>query len=356
MKLVNLIPLKEIDFRNQDAFDDYQKQHQLRPDTKVTIAGKVTTVGQAAQQSKDKSVKGTAVFGKDKGGKVFGNNKKSDDFSDIKGPKPNDKGWSTEDVFDATFKDPQTGKIITVGDAYDREDDSPAYKKAFAYVSQFDPDDEELISGPGSGDDLQKKADDVEALTSYKDFTNFFSDNFDKFDEEDLEYIQDEIGALKYLESDYEDGDVDRQELEVAYLELQDLFKKAMSKGDSSTSKSKPSDTKDFAADTKDFANVLPKGFSKYSDGKIDGVASFTNDAGNNIFVSAQDSGDYGVGVYNGDISNTDYKSAFIKALMDTNYKSFKDKQQAIEYVKQLAIKLSGSTKLSEMIPTKIKK
>ena len=26
MKLVNLIPLKEIDFRNQDQFDDYQKQ------------------------------------------------------------------------------------------------------------------------------------------------------------------------------------------------------------------------------------------------------------------------------------------------------------------------------------------
>jgi len=57
MKLVNLIPLKEIDFRNQDAFDAYHKQHQLRPDTKVTIAGKTTTAGQAAK------VKGTSVFG-----------------------------------------------------------------------------------------------------------------------------------------------------------------------------------------------------------------------------------------------------------------------------------------------------
>jgi hypothetical protein len=57
MKLVNLIPLKEIDFRNQDAFDAYHKQHQLRPDTKVTIAGKATTAGQAAK------VKGTSVFG-----------------------------------------------------------------------------------------------------------------------------------------------------------------------------------------------------------------------------------------------------------------------------------------------------
>jgi hypothetical protein len=61
MKLVNLIPLKEIDFRNQDAFDDYNQQHQLRPDTKVTIAGKPTTAGQAAQKSTP--VKGTSVFG-----------------------------------------------------------------------------------------------------------------------------------------------------------------------------------------------------------------------------------------------------------------------------------------------------
>jgi len=61
MKLVNLIPLKEIDFRNQNAFDAYNKQHTLRPDTKVTIAGKPTTAGKAAQKSTP--VKGTSVFG-----------------------------------------------------------------------------------------------------------------------------------------------------------------------------------------------------------------------------------------------------------------------------------------------------
>ena len=49
MKLVDLIPLKEIDFTNQKAFDAYNQKHQLRPDTKVTIAGKVTTAGKAAQ-------------------------------------------------------------------------------------------------------------------------------------------------------------------------------------------------------------------------------------------------------------------------------------------------------------------
>ena len=69
MKLLNLIPLKEIDFRNQDAFDDYNSQHQLRPDTKVTIAGKKTTAGQAAQSST--KVKGASVFGNNGGASVF---------------------------------------------------------------------------------------------------------------------------------------------------------------------------------------------------------------------------------------------------------------------------------------------
>jgi len=77
MKLVNLIPLKEIDFRNQDAFDAYIKKHDIRPSTKVTIAGKTTTAGQAAKQSAA-PVKGTSVFGGDKKGQ------------DKQGPKPGD--------------------------------------------------------------------------------------------------------------------------------------------------------------------------------------------------------------------------------------------------------------------------
>jgi hypothetical protein len=74
MKLVNLIPLKEIDFRNQDAFDSYNKQHKLRPDTKVTIAGKPTTAGKASQKT------GSSVFGKDSGGDVFGGNTPKSDM------------------------------------------------------------------------------------------------------------------------------------------------------------------------------------------------------------------------------------------------------------------------------------
>ena len=57
MKLVNLIPLQEIDFSSQKSFDTYNKQHKLRPDTKVKIAGKDTTAGQASK------VNGTSVFG-----------------------------------------------------------------------------------------------------------------------------------------------------------------------------------------------------------------------------------------------------------------------------------------------------
>jgi hypothetical protein len=58
------ISLKEMDFRNQKAFDSYQKQHKLRPNTKVTIAGKATTAGQAQSKSSE-PVKGTSVFGGD---------------------------------------------------------------------------------------------------------------------------------------------------------------------------------------------------------------------------------------------------------------------------------------------------
>lgn len=63
MRLVNLMPLQEIDFPNQRAFDDYNKKHKLRPDTEVTVAGRKTTAGRAALNSKP--VKGTSVFGND---------------------------------------------------------------------------------------------------------------------------------------------------------------------------------------------------------------------------------------------------------------------------------------------------
>jgi len=65
MRLIDLTPLHEIDFSSQGAFDRYNKQHKLRPDTKVVVAGRVTTAGRASQNSPS-PVKGTSVFGSDK--------------------------------------------------------------------------------------------------------------------------------------------------------------------------------------------------------------------------------------------------------------------------------------------------
>ena len=100
-------------------------------------------------------------YSKDRGAKDSSNwmtDLDSIDVSDVKGKAdPNADSFTSNDLYGATFKDPQTGKTITVGDAYEREDDSPAYQKAFAYVSKFDPD-KEAVMGTQAYDDLNKKA------------------------------------------------------------------------------------------------------------------------------------------------------------------------------------------------------
>ena len=79
------------------------------------------------------------------------------DVSDVIGTAdPNADYFTHAELFGATFKDPQTEKTIPVGDAYEREDNSPAYQKAFAYVVKFDPD-REAVMGTQAYDDLQKK-------------------------------------------------------------------------------------------------------------------------------------------------------------------------------------------------------
>jgi len=67
--------LNELEFGTQKSFDAYNKQHDLRGDTKVTVAGKKMSVSQAAKQSKPAAGKGGSVFGKGKGGSVFGGDK-----------------------------------------------------------------------------------------------------------------------------------------------------------------------------------------------------------------------------------------------------------------------------------------
>jgi hypothetical protein len=73
---------------------------------------------------------------------------------------------------------------------------------------------------------LSKK--DIEKLTSYKDLSKFIKLNKSKISSKDFMYIEDEVDALKYLESDYKRGKADRQEVEVAIIDAQDSIKKAM--------------------------------------------------------------------------------------------------------------------------------
>lgn len=117
-------------------------------------------------------------YSKDRGGEAPKNN--SDwmdnldkiDTSDVKGKAdPNADSFTARDLYGATFKDPQTGKLITVGDAYEREDDSEAYKKAFAYVSKFDPD-KEAVMGTQAYSDLNSPKANLPKKASQLDYTH----------------------------------------------------------------------------------------------------------------------------------------------------------------------------------------
>ena len=188
-------------------------------------------------------------YNKDRGAKAASksntnwmNDLDSIDVSDVKGKAdPSADSWTHSDVFGATFKDPQTGKPISVGDAYDREDDSPAYQKAFAYVSKFDPD-AEAIMGTQAYDDLNKKeapkADvksivkdllnkgDKEFRGAYKlaDVVDGFQNNIDDTDEDgkELKARLDKGEDGTYVQTDETEGTVvfnDGSQYEFAHVE-----------------------------------------------------------------------------------------------------------------------------------------
>ena len=148
---------KLVYFKTQQAKDAALKSGS-HLDPKAEKGGKSNT------DAKPNSMFG-ADYSKDRGAKTASkantnwmDDLDSIDTSDIKGKAdPNADSFTSGDLYGATFKDPQTGKTITVGDAYEREDDSPAYQKAFAYVAKFDPD-KEAVMGTKAYDDLQKKA------------------------------------------------------------------------------------------------------------------------------------------------------------------------------------------------------
>ena len=56
--------LQELDFTHQASFDAYRKNHKMRPDTKVKIAGKETTVKDASKEKSLLQKLGAKLFGK----------------------------------------------------------------------------------------------------------------------------------------------------------------------------------------------------------------------------------------------------------------------------------------------------
>jgi hypothetical protein len=169
--------------------------------------------GQSKADAKPNSMFG-ADYKKDRGTETpnddtdWISNLDSIDTSDVKGKAdPNADSFTSNDLYGATFKDPQTGKTITVGDAYEREDDSEAYKKAFAYVSKFDPDKEAVI-GTQAYDDLNKKSEPTPKINS----KNWTPDEDGKmsFDAADdvRNYLNDVLGVDGMAEVDYNSGNI----------------------------------------------------------------------------------------------------------------------------------------------------
>ena len=124
--------IKEMDFKNQAAFDAYNKKHKMRKSTKVNIGGKETTAGSAERGGADDY----APDG--------GHYNAAQAVDDLEGaPKPGSSA-SPDDVMNATLGGEKIGDIID-------NEDHPNYDKAMKYVLSFDPDDEKVVSGPGKG-------------------------------------------------------------------------------------------------------------------------------------------------------------------------------------------------------------
>lgn len=295
-----------------------------------------------------------------------------DDFSDIKGPKPGDSNWSTKDVFNATFKDPETGKEITVGDAYDREDDSPAYEKALDYVSQFNPDDEKVMVGPGSKDDSDWM-DDLDSIDT-SDIKGKADPDADSFKHDDVygaTFKDPETGKTITVGDAYDrEDDSEAYKKAFAYVSKFDPDKEAVIAGpgsDSQKDTSKVNFPKKASElsykHSNDIQNTLDsnsglKGIAQMNDnGAIEYTASSGEEPTYGLFIGPND--DYGKpdeyrvsleSIYGNDPSN----------LSGKNDKSFKSAKDAMVYMTALAKKYkkelqmddgkNESTKLTSMI------
>jgi len=104
------MPLQEIDFPNQRAFDQYNKIHKLRPDTEVTVAGRKTTAGRAAK------VGGTSVFGNDDKLKKYGDNAFNQMMGNLDKKEPKRVSLSDEldNIKDLTNKNDHNGAVMAL--------------------------------------------------------------------------------------------------------------------------------------------------------------------------------------------------------------------------------------------------
>ena len=131
------------------------------------------------------------------------------DTSDITGKADPDADYFySDDVYGAKFKDPETGKEISVGDAYEREDESAAYKKAFAYVSKFDPD-KEAVMGTQAYADLNKKSEPTLNINS-KNWKKTDGDGRMSSESADdvRNYLNDVLGVDGMAEVDFGSGNI----------------------------------------------------------------------------------------------------------------------------------------------------
>jgi hypothetical protein len=97
--------LQELDFTHQASFDAYRKNHKMRPDTKVKISGKETTVADASKEKSLLQKLGAKLFGKAE--------------EPVSMPKPLD---SKNPLNKSKIFDPKRGSSITIGKALENPD------------------------------------------------------------------------------------------------------------------------------------------------------------------------------------------------------------------------------------------
>lgn len=139
MKLIDLIPINEIEFRNQDSFDAYKKRHKLRPDTEVTIAGKKTTVAAASEKK--------GLLQKIKSN-IFGNDEPPTKMPDLKADNPINR---------LRIADPKSGREITVKHIVNNPEKFKHLAADVQSIVDTDPDGKKASGIANRSDAFRKK-------------------------------------------------------------------------------------------------------------------------------------------------------------------------------------------------------